>query len=263
MGSGEDAEDPHIYIALLALSQKEGAPLSALRQKGKWENEVKKKKLVFIVFFFAAVMLGLTVEKIKPDYGRGITAKSDSREMFLSVLGEMRYTLAAFVWLKADYYHHDAEASRQPWTENKSLMPLIRLVTYLDPHFVQAYDFGGYHLAVNLKKPEEGINLLQEGIRNNPDSFDLLWEMGYVLSGQKRYSEAIPYLLKALPLAEQKSTMDDVAEKKVWIISRLAHAYYAEKDYDKALEYCREWRLLKPNYNWPRQKIEEIEKMKN
>ncbi|MGV8118718.1 MAG: tetratricopeptide repeat protein [Candidatus Xenobiia bacterium LiM19] len=224
---------------------------------------MKKKKLLLLVFFFAAVMLGLLIEKMRPEHGQGVTEKSDSRQIFLSMLGEMRYTLAAFVWLKADYYHHDAEASGENWTENKSLMPLIRLVTYLDPHFVQAYDFGGYHLAVNLKKPEEGINLLQEGIRNNPGSFDLLWEMGYILSEQKRYKEAIPYLLQALPLVEQKSTMDEVAEKKLWIVSRLAHGYYAEKDYDKTLQYCREWLVMKPNYNWPRQKIEEIEKMKN
>ncbi len=224
---------------------------------------MKKKYLLFLVFLFAAVMLGLSIEKLKPGSGQGLNEKSDSRQIFLSMLGEMRYTIAAFAWLKADYYHHEYEFNAKDWRSNESLMSLIRLVTYLDPHFVQAYDFGGYHLGINLGKPKEGISLLEEGIRNNPDSLDLLWEMGYVLSEQKRYKEAIPYLMQARALVDQKSTMDEIGEKKLWIVSRLAHDFYAEKDYDKALIYCRDWLILKPNANWPRQKIEEMEKMKN
>jgi len=222
----------------------------------------KNKLLLCIAAFFVAIMLGVFLEGLKPDNGLGVGNRTDSRQMMLSMLGEMRYTIAAFVWLKADYYHHDGEASGMSWTEDKSLMPLIRLVTYLDPHFVQAYDFGGYHLAMNLKKPKEGIDLLQEGLRNNPDSLDLNWEMGYILSEQKRYSEAIPYLERSLSLGGQKSTIDEVGEKKLWIVSRLAHAYYAEKDWQKALKYCREWLALEPGTVWPKQKVEELEKQK-
>jgi tetratricopeptide (TPR) repeat protein len=216
------------------------------------------KLVLCITLIVLCSILGMVIENMRTDI-IPITEKTDATEIMLGMLGELRYTLAAFVWLKADFYHHEYEYGGKDWRRNESLMALIRLVTLLDPHFVQAYDFGGYHLGINLGKPLEAMNFLEEGIKNNPDNFQLIWEMGYLLTNQKKYSEALPYLLKARGLVNQKTTMDNVALKQIWVVSRIAHCYYELQDWEEARRYCEEWLTINPLANWPKDKLKFIE----
>ncbi|MDQ7823414.1 MAG: tetratricopeptide repeat protein [Candidatus Eremiobacteraeota bacterium] len=222
---------------------------------------MNKKIAALIVLLVFCAVIGARLESMQLVQNR-IQAGSSSTQMLLSLLGELRYTLAAFIWLKTEFYHHEYEFTQKDWRQNEPLMPLIRLVTLLDPHFVQAYDFGGYHLAVNLKKPDEALNFLHEGIEHNPQSFELLWETGYILYQEKKYREAIPYLLQALPLWRQSSSMDNVALKEIWVVSRIAHSYWELGEYQNAEKYLREWLTLAPMANWPVEKLKEIEAMK-
>ena len=39
--------------------------------------------------------------------------------------------------------------------EGTQILPILRLITWLDNHFIMAYDFGGYFLAVNQKNQKK------------------------------------------------------------------------------------------------------------
>jgi tetratricopeptide (TPR) repeat protein len=224
---------------------------------------MRQRLALCIGLIILCAVIGTVIENMRTDR-IPVNDKTDSTQLMLGMLGELRYTLAAFVWLKADFYHHEYDYSNKDWRSNEALMSLIRLVTILDPHFVQAYDFGGYHLAVNLGRPKEAIKFLDEAIRNNPDNFELNWEMGYVLTNQKKYREALGYLLQARALWTQKSHMDDVALKQIWVVSRIAHCYYELDEWKEARTYCKEWLKISPDAYWPQQKLKIIdEKLKD
>jgi tetratricopeptide (TPR) repeat protein len=68
------------------------------------------------------------------------------------------------------------------------LAPLLRVIVELDPHHLSAYRFGALFL------PERDLNsaeeLLQFGIRNNPDKWRLYQDLGYIYWQSGQYSKA-------------------------------------------------------------------------
>ncbi len=90
--------------------------------------------------------------------------------------------LADIYWTRAVQYfggHHHAKSQ-----EYKLLEPLLDITTTLDPHLIVAYQFGSVFLA---QKPPEGagmpdkaVQLVQRGIRENPDEWRLYYELGFL-----------------------------------------------------------------------------------
>lgn len=101
--------------------------------------------------------------------------------------------LADIYWTRAVQYfgNHHAHSS----DNYKLLAPLLEIATYLDPHLVVAYDFGGNFLAPappnGAGEPERAIALLQYGIRNNPNDWHLYYNLGFVYYTElKDYAKA-------------------------------------------------------------------------
>ncbi len=99
-----------------------------------------------------------------------------------SFIGQVRGLLADFLWLRVDEYQHrrrivGADLLR---TDDEALMPLVRLITWLNPHFVEAYALGGQWLAFHFDRPREATAFYEEGIQNNRQSFDLLNGVAWV-----------------------------------------------------------------------------------
>jgi hypothetical protein len=57
---------------------------------------------------------------------------------------------------------------------------VMRIVAELDPRFLEAYVFGGFVLAQEMRQPERGLALLEEGMRQNPTSWRLAFEAGFL-----------------------------------------------------------------------------------
>jgi len=80
----------------------------------------------------------------------------------------------------------------------KEILPWIYYAIRLNPKNVQAYSIGGFWLAVKMKKHKEGIELLEEGIENNPRAWQLYLTMGHIyISRLKDYEKAYDHLTKA------------------------------------------------------------------
>ena len=60
------------------------------------------------------------------------------------------------------------------------ILPWLRLSAALEPHRIQTYLTASYWLRGTLQEPREAEQFLREGLRANPDSFELLIELGYV-----------------------------------------------------------------------------------
>ncbi len=60
----------------------------------------------------------------------------------------------------------------------KEILPWLRLSADLDPHRVDTYTVGAYWLRSNMRKPDEAEEFLRQGLKENPTSFEILFELG-------------------------------------------------------------------------------------
>lgn len=106
--------------------------------------------------------------------------------------------LADIYWTRVVQYfggkHSRGEGSYQ------LLWPLLEITTQLDPHLIPAYEFGGTFL---LAKPPEGagspqqaIELVEYGIKNNPNDWHLYYDLAFIYYDLKDYRQAAESFLR-------------------------------------------------------------------
>jgi hypothetical protein len=96
--------------------------------------------------------------------------------------GEIRGLLADFLWLRVDeYVHHRRIAEGEiNASDDEAILPLLRLITWLNPHYVDAYALGAQWLAFHFNKPREAVVFYDEGVRNNPRAAGLITGEAFV-----------------------------------------------------------------------------------
>ena len=118
--------------------------------------------------------------------------------------GEFRIVAANLLWSKVvDHYHHQYLADGGDWSKNESLLPLLQTITVLDPHFVQAYEVMGGAILPRTGRVAEGEQVLSQGLRHNPNEWELYREMAILLSyTEHKPREALPFAEKGLQCAD-------------------------------------------------------------
>ena len=101
--------------------------------------------------------------------------------------------LADIYWTRAVQYFGGQHSSGR--SDFKLLAPLLEITTNLDPQLVVAYQFGGSFLAPpppnGAGQPDRAIQLLEYGIRNNPNEWRLYYNLGFVYyMDRKDYAHA-------------------------------------------------------------------------
>jgi tetratricopeptide (TPR) repeat protein len=159
--------------------------------------------------------------------GAGVPYVADVREggtiAILATLGGFRSMASNMLWLRADEYFHAGAAG---WYK---VMPTLRAITQLDPHFIEAWELLGWHIGYNMyvqAAPEDrarwaqaAIDCYREGIALNPESWRL--QQGLAWYYQDRlldYYRAIPEWWKA---ARKRGGLSQPAV----VLHPLAHCY--------------------------------------
>jgi tetratricopeptide (TPR) repeat protein len=101
--------------------------------------------------------------------------------------------MACIYWTRAvQYFGHRHFDGAMGYNQ---LAPLLEITTNLDPHLVPAYEFGASFLAPRppdgAGQPERAIQLMEYGIRNNPDDWHLYYDLGFIYYTElKQYAKA-------------------------------------------------------------------------
>src|SRR5437588_5679833 len=61
--------------------------------------------------------------------------------------------------------------------KEREILPWLKLSAELDPQRIDTYTVAAYWLT-RLNKPDDAEKFLREGLRNNPNSYELLFELG-------------------------------------------------------------------------------------
>ena len=138
---------------------------------------------------------------------------------------------ANLLWAKVvDHYHHQYLATGGDWSKNQSLLPLLRTITLLDPHFVQAYEIMGGTILPRTGHLQRGEQVLKQGIAQNPNEWELYREMAMLLSyTEHRPAEALPYAEKGLTLADDDFSRHLMTKLTHTLRDRIAEAERAKR----------------------------------
>ncbi len=142
--------------------------------------------------------------------------------------------------------------------EERELIPWLYYAVKLNPHNIEAYVVGGYWVGSRLGRVDEALNFLMEGIRYNPNVWQIYSEIGNLYFHQKKdYQQAVKFYSKAASLIE----FDQDADKydKSHIFTFLGASYENIGRFDKALEYYRLDTALFPVHEGIAERIKKLE----
>lgn len=126
----------------------------------------------------------------------------DAGRSVLDLLGGVRQAVAANLWTKTDAIHHGYYGG--DITKEQALYPYYWLITRLDPHFTMAYYYASYMLC-RFGKIDPGFNLAIEGLRYNPDSPLMQYNLAQIyFFFKKDPAKARYHLLKAMQLTNDE-----------------------------------------------------------
>ncbi len=194
--------------------------------------------VAIIILFGFSVSLAGNLTRDRLEYFPTSLDRPIGVQLFSEMIGEARTILASYIYIRADLYHHERE-DKIRWDRDPATLPLYRVITALDPKNVNAYDFGGWHLAKNFGKYDQGISFLMEGLKYNPDSFQLHFTIGDIYYFKEEFQGAIRYYLKALDLAQDPTDIKNTLRRLYWSNRQL-------KNYALAGQYVRMMHSIDP-----------------
>jgi tetratricopeptide (TPR) repeat protein len=142
----------------------------------------------------------------------------------------------------------------------REILPWLKLSAEMDPHEIATYLTASYWLRTSLDKPAEAAQFLREGLRANPDSYEILLELGRVYF----YSRTNSFVARNIfVLARQKWRRQEDAGKKPEphdyeeILGELVKTDRAQNNPKEELEDLEELKRVAPAKESLQQQIDE------
>ena len=185
----------------------------------------------------------------------------EEHERAMAFLGEPRDWIDRF---SRQFYPSRHQHLDQPG-EAREILPWLRMAAQLDPQKVQTYTVAAYWLRERLKRVDEAERFLREGWRANPNSYEILFELGRLFD-EARHDPARARNVweQALRKWVQRSAKLEEQEKDLLalqqILGHLAHLEEREGNATKAVEYLRRLEEVSPNPEAIQKQIEELTK---
>lgn len=152
-----------------------------------------------------------------------------SGDQMLFALGGFREMLAGILWVRADAFFDQGNYD--------AILPMIRLVTILDPHQIDVYATGVWHIAYNFTDEQSrsdrrylpaAVALGAEGAEKNDHTYEMFFETGWLW-----YHKIDDNYDRAVYWWEEAHKRDDIQQARRNILS---NAYIRDGRLDKAMD---------------------------
>jgi hypothetical protein len=113
--------------------------------------------------------------------GKDLVTGALSADQMLFALAGFREMIAGILWVRADSFFDTGNYD--------AILPIIRLVTLLDPHQIDVYSTGMWHIGYNFTDEDQrsdrryipsALALGKEGSENNPNTYELFFETAWM-----------------------------------------------------------------------------------
>jgi len=146
--------------------------------------------------------------------------------------------------------------------DSREILPWLRLTAELDPQKIETYIIAAYTLSTQLNKPKEAEQFLREGLRANPDSYEILFEMGRVRDETYHDVSSAKNLMElALKKWQQQAAAgrkpDELVSARILI--SLANLEEREHNWDRAIIYLQRLMEISPSKNELEKRIQELQ----
>ena len=114
-------------------------------------------------------------QESQPAVMAAVRGESDNDEDTTNVVffGAPKDWIDAFGWkFRFEKHTHLSDG------KEREILPWLQLAADMDPQMVQTYTVAAFWLRTSLHNPKEAEAFLREGLRNNPDNCEILFELG-------------------------------------------------------------------------------------
>jgi len=229
------------------------------------------------------------------DHAEALTSATRNVPLIFRMLGETRAIVSTWSFLQADvYYHggiydftgnhtfctHDAKGKEELRThihnflgrlskeiditehihlkgdQTKEIIPWLYYSAKIDPHNTDAYTITAFYLSHIFGKNEDALDFLREGLKYNPDSWKINFEIGRMYFQCFNDPEkAVRFLSRAYLL--QKEKPHDKFQQR-YVLTLLAASYEAIGDEQSALKTYKHLSELCPKEETFKPRIDKI-----
>jgi tetratricopeptide (TPR) repeat protein len=143
--------------------------------------------------------------------------------------------------------------------EAREILPWIRLAAELDPQRVETYTVGAYWLR-KMEKPQEALQFLREGLRLNPGSAEILFELGKGYQDKQETALARNLWELALRRWQEQPPGREKPENLLLaeILLHLARLEVRENHRDQAVSYLERVKTVSPSPEQVQKRIDEV-----
>lgn len=180
--------------------------------------------------------------------------------VLLDAFGEGKTLLARYLYFKAEIYHEVLDLQGVPHAKQKDAMPLLRMVTYLDPSLTETFDIIAWDLWKGWGEEKQALDLLEEAITYNPSSHLLWFRHAFIHFQSGRDVEALASADKASEFAGDEFEKLNANRLKFWAAKRAKIEIIPDKvqKQHEAIEVL--YGLRKTDILWIREK-ERVDKL--
>jgi tetratricopeptide (TPR) repeat protein len=143
----------------------------------------------------------------------------------------------------------------------REILPWLKLAAELDPQQVETYTVAAYWLRTKLGKVNEAESFLRDGLRANPDSFEILFDLGRLLYTVRKDTDRARNVWE---LALRKWQRSEGGKEKPdlialdQILANLARLEEVAGNLPKAMQHLRRLEAVSPHPELIRSQIEEL-----
>ena len=160
--------------------------------------------------------------------------------------------------------NHDHEPQAEKATSGgkvREMLPWLRITAELDPNRIETYTVGSFWLRTRMKNPEQAEAFLREGLRANPGSYAILFELGRIYDENHHDTERARNLWEAALKNWNKSEAIK-SEPDTFQLSQIAwHLALLEQkggNLEKAIACLKIAQKTSPNADEVQKRIDEI-----
>jgi tetratricopeptide (TPR) repeat protein len=144
----------------------------------------------------------------------------------------------------------------------REILPWLRLAADMDPQKIETYTVGSFFMSQHLNQPREAEAFLREGLRNNPNSYEILFELGRVYD-ENDHDTGRARDVWQLALYKWSKDPEAVKDNKRAfgeITDHLARLEREAGNWQQAIHWFQAAQKVSPDPNALQQRIDEIKK---
>lgn len=175
-----------------------------------------KTGLMVAALWVTVILSGSLMDRWHEDQFLPPPEQRESGDVLIDVFGEIKTVLARYLWFRMDLFHEVLDDQGVAAEKQTEVLPLLRIVTLLDPSMTDSYDQIVWDLYKGHGKTESALKLLEEGLRRNPKSYELTFRKALIMHMEDKFKESAALASQALRLTQDEVRLADCLRLIYW-----------------------------------------------